>query len=291
MRRYCFILNPTAGNGRAKALAKQIESFMNSRGASYEILETEAPGHGERLARAAALDGADCLVAVGGDGTLLEVVNAVAGLSVSVGVLPCGTGNDFARSMELPQTLQDQLEVLWRGRERAVDLGRANGRYFINVFSLGIDALITLETSRIKAALPGTAAYVAATLKTLFRFRPVDIVLEADDFRYQGKVMLVAVGNGAYYGGGMKIAPQARLDSGSFQVCVVKALGRFDFLRLFPLVFKGAHVRRKEVLSFSAGHLRIQSDGQVYLNADGDVVGQCPVEIDIMPGAMRVLAP
>lgn len=291
MDRYCFILNPTAGKGRARRLKDRIETYQKNQNARFEIVETLHPGHGEQLAREACKKGFTHIISVGGDGTLLEVVNGVAGEDVAVGIIPCGTGNDFSRTLGLPSDLEGQLQVISKGKERRVDLGKAKGRFFINVFSLGIDALITRETQNIKRYLPGSIAYIAATIKMLMKFRPVEITLNAGDKNFKGKVMLVAFGNGAFYGGGMRITPGAQLDSGKFQVCVVKALGKFAFLKLFPLVFTGRHVNRKEVLVFEAGHIFVESEDRVFLNADGDVVGECPVEVGILPGAVRVMTP
>ena len=172
-----------------------------------------------------------------------------------------------------------------------MDLGKANDRYFINVFSFGIDALITQETQKIKKYLPGTFAYVAATIKMLMTYRPVQIRMEADESVFEGEVMLVAFGNGQYYGGGMKITPGASLESGDFQVCIVKALPKARFLRLFPKVFSGRHIGCMEVATCRAKKIKVESKDRVLLNADGDIVGECPVEICIVPGSIQIIVP
>jgi len=291
MDRYFFVLNPVAGRGSARLYKKTIEKYEKTLGLEYEIVETEFPGHGETLSAEACKRGFDNIVSVGGDGSLLEVINGVVGEDVSVGIIPCGTGNDFSRTLGLPEELNEQLKVIHRGKKKRVDLGNANGKYFINVFSFGIDALITQETQKIKKYLPGTFAYVAATIKMLMTYRPVQIHMETDEIIFDGKVMLVAFGNGQYYGGGMKITPEASLDSGDFQVCIVRALSKTRFLRLFPKVFRGKHIELMEVETSRAKKIKVESKDRILLNADGDIVGECPVEIGIFPGAIQIKVP
>ena len=291
MDRYFFVLNPVAGRGRVKLLKKTIENYERTLGTDYEIGETKFPGHGERLAREACIRGFNNIISVGGDGTLLEVINGVSGEDVSVGIIPCGTGNDFSRALDFPEKTEEQLRVIHRGKKKRVDLGKANGRYFINVFSFGIDALITQETQKIKKYLPGTFAYVAATIKMLMTYRPVQIHMETDESVFDGEVMLVAFGNGQYYGGGMKITPEASLESGDFQVCIVRALSKARFLRLFPKVFSGRHIGCVEVETCRAKNIKVESKDRVLLNADGDIVGECPVEICIFPGSIEIIVP
>ena len=291
MDRYFFVLNPVAGRGRARQFIKAIESYEKTLGIEYEIAETKFPGHGETLSADACKKGFNHIISVGGDGTLLEVINGVAGEDVCVGIIPCGTGNDFSRSLGLPEKLNEQLKAIHSGKSKRVDLGKANGKYFINVFSFGIDALITQETQKIKKYLPGTFAYVAATIKILMTYRPVEIHMETDETVFKGEVMLVAFGNGQYYGGGMKITPEASLDSGDFQVCIVKALGKRQFIRLFPKVFGGKHIECVEVETSRAKTIKVESKDRVLLNADGDIVGECPVEICIFPGSIQIIVP
>ncbi|MBK5251414.1 MAG: diacylglycerol kinase family lipid kinase [Peptostreptococcaceae bacterium] len=291
MDKYCFVLNPTAGKGRGKKYRDRIEDYEKKHGVEYKIVETEYPGHGEILSRKACREGFTYIISVGGDGTLFEVVNGVYGESVSVGIIPCGTGNDFSRTICIPTNFKKQMDVIHGGNEKWVDVGKANDRYFINVFSFGIDALITRETQKIKKYLPGTFAYVAATIKMLMTYKPVEIHMESDDGVFNGKVMLVAFGNGEYYGGGMKITPGASVDSGDFQICIVKALKRTKFLKLFPMVFSGKHVDREEVEVFRAKRILVKSNDKVLLNADGDIIGECPVEVNLLPRSIKIIVP
>lgn len=291
MNKYCFVLNPTAGKGQGSKYRDKIEGYEKKYKGEYKIVETEYPGHGEIISRNACREGFTHIISVGGDGTLFEVVNGVVGKSVSVGLIPCGTGNDFSRTIGLSQKFKEQMDVIHGGKIQYMDLGKANDRYFINVFSFGIDALITRETQKIKRYLPGTFAYVAATIKILMTYRPVKIHMEFDECVFDGKVMLVAIGNGKYYGGGMKITPGAGVDSGDFQICIVKALKRVEFLKLFPMVFSGKHVNREEVKIFRAKKILVKSSEKVLLNADGDIIGECPVKIDLLTQSIKIIVP
>ncbi len=291
MDRYFFVVNPVAGKGKARLLKKTIENYEKNLAVEYEIAQTEYPGHGEMLSKEACKRGFDNVISVGGDGSLLEVVNGVAGKDVSVGIIPCGTGNDFSRTLGLPGKIEEQLKVIHGGKKKRVDLGKANGRYFINVFSFGIDALIARETQKIKKYIPRRFAYVAATIKMLMTYHGVQVRMERDESVFEGEVMLAAFGNGQYYGGGMKITPQAAVDSGDFQVCIVKTLSRTRFLRLFPKVFSGKHIECIEVETSRAKRIKIESKDWILLNADGEIVGECPVEVCIFPGLIKILVP
>jgi len=291
MGKYCFILNPTAGKGRGKGYKEKIENYEKKTKNEFKIVETEYPGHGEILSREACGQGFTHIISVGGDGTLFEVVNGAYGKEVSIGLIPCGTGNDFSRTINLPAKLEEQLDVIHGKRTKKMDLGKANDSYFINVFSFGIDALITRETQKIKRYLPGTFAYILATIKMLMIYKPVEINLKSESRVFNGKVMLVALGKGEYYGGGMRITPGARVDSGDFQVCIVKALKKITFLKLFPMVFKGNHVYRQEVEVFRAKKVSVESSERMLLNADGDIIGECPVEIDLLPQSIKIIVP
>ncbi len=290
---YKFIVNPVAGRGRTRRQWPEVERFLRTLGLEYQANFTQKPGDATVAARAAKEEGFDAVVAVGGDGTIQEVANGLQGTGLVLGVLPTGTGNDFARSMELPRSIEECCRVLTRGRIIDVDLGRVDGSYFLNVAGAGFDAEVARMASEDVKFLRGTAAFVFATMYTLLSFTPAEFVLELDGQQRRTRAMMVAVANGRYFGGGMLVAPGARMDDGLFDVCIIGALGKLEFARVFPSVFKGEHVQHPKVSMVKAERVQVSAEGSRVLSceADGNLAGVLPKEFEVIPGAQRLLVP
>ena len=215
---------------------------------------------------------------------------AVAGTGVRLGIVPCGTGNDAARALGVP--LGDPLaaaDVVLAGRTRVVDLGRAAGRTFLAVLSSGFDSRVNGRADRM-TWVRGPARYKVAMLAELGVFRPVPYAMVLDGERLDVEAMLVAVGNGPSYGGGMRVCPGADLEDGLLEVTVVLPLAVGPFLRLFPSVYRGDHVRSPSVRTFQARSVSLAADGMTAY-ADGEPVGPLPVTVDVVPAGLTVLVP
>ncbi len=242
------------------------------------------------LAATAVREGCGALVACGGDGTVHVALQAVAGTPVPLGVVAAGAGNDFARAVGLP--VGDPLAaaaVVLGGVTRPVDLGRVGQRWFGTVLASGFDSLVADRMNRMRWPR-GPLRYPAAIVTTLAEFRPMPFLLQADGGTRELDAMLVAVGNGAFYGGGMRVCPAASLDDGLLDVTVVTRLGRARFVRLFPSVYSGQHVRHAEVETFRCSSVALSCPG-VAGYADGEYVAPLPVTCAVVPGAVRVLVP
>lgn len=291
------VLNPTSGRGTGGRSRGRIEAaldraFAEERGARrWEIRETTAPGSGAEIARRAVAAGASLIVAAGGDGTLGEVVNGLAGTNVRLGVLPLGTGNDFARAIGVAGDLDLAARTLAEGTARRIDLGRVNGRCFINIAGCGFDAAVAARVNRGFRRLRGTAAYVAAVLQTLATYRAAEMRLTIDEETRVERAMLCCAANTPSYGGGMRIAPGARIDDGLLDVCVLREAGAFEFLRAFPTVFRGAHVNHPKFWTRQARRITIESDRPLPVLVDGDVTHATPVAIEVLAGAVAVMTP
>jgi diacylglycerol kinase (ATP) len=191
----------------------------------------------------------------------------------------------------------DALRLLRSGTVRQIDVGEvllAGDRrvVFVNVASTGFDAEVTRTASAMRTRVGGTAKYVVALLRTLRRFDPIEFELETDDGRRAVRAMLLAIGNGPSYGGGMRVAPGARPDDGRFEVCIVRGMARAEFVAKFPRVYRGTHVRHPKVETFAVRRLRVASPApDVPVVADGEVIGTLPASFEIRPAALRVLAP
>ena len=263
---------------------------LRAGGVLVEVLVGATADEAAELARRAVGEGLDTLVAVGGDGLVSLAQQAVAGTDVRLGIVPCGTGNDAARALGLP--LGDPagaVDVVLTGRTRVVDLGRVVGRTFLAVLSSGFDSRVNERANRM-VWVRGPARYRVAMVAELGVFRPVPYRIGLDGELLELEAMLVAVGNGPSYGGGMRVCPGAALDDGLLEVTVVLPLAVGPFLRLFPSVYRGEHVRSPAVLTRRVRQVSLAADGMTAY-ADGEPVGPLPVTVDVVPGALQVLVP
>jgi diacylglycerol kinase (ATP) len=289
-RRAAVLVNPAAGRGSAGRAAGPVVERLRSGRVQVDVLTGANADEAAALARSAVTDGVDTLVAVGGDGLVHVAQQAVVGTDVRLGIVPCGTGNDAARALGLP--LGDPaaaVDVVLAARTRVVDLGRVGGRTFLAVLSSGFDSRVNERANRM-TWVRGPGRYRVAMLAELGVFRPVPYRIELDGERLEVEAMLVAVGNGPSYGGGMRVCPAAALDDGLLEVTVVLPLAIAPFLRLFPSVYRGDHVRSAAVLTRQAQRVSLAAEGMTAY-ADGEPVGPLPVTVDVLPAALTVLVP
>lgn len=314
MPRIVVVLNPRAGRGRGGQSRADVERLLTAAvpqaaiPTTWRIVETEASGHARELARQAAESGADILAAAGGDGTLNEVVNGLMGqmeTNVTLGVLPLGTGNDFARCLGIGTDLNKGVEALVHGVTRPLDVGKmdvgnaavgkeeeqANGRWFLNIAGCGFDAIVAERVNRGFPLLRGTAAYLAAIAHSLLHLKPATLTLTLDGETETVRALMCSVANATSYGGGMLVAPDARIDDGLFDICLLREAGRLEFVRAFPRVFKGTHTTHPKVTMRRARRVHIESDVPLPLLIDGEVIGTTPVTFTLVPHALHVLAP
>jgi diacylglycerol kinase (ATP) len=289
-REIVLLVNPTSGKGRGARLADPVAQRLREAGLSVDVvIGRDADEASDKVRDRVAL-GVDAVVAVGGDGLVNLALQVVAGTSIPLGVVPAGSGNDFARTLGF--SLADPLEAtdhVVHNTLRQVDLGRAWGRWFGCVLGAGFDSLVTERANRM--AWPnGRARYNLAILAELRTFRPVPFELVLDGVVWQTEAMLVAVGNGRSYGGGMRVCPDARLDDGLLDVTVLGPLSKPEFVRVFPTVYKGTHVAHRAVTVRRAREVTLRADG-LTAYADGERVAVLPITAEAVPHALHVHAP
>lgn len=285
------MVNPAAGRGRTSRMLDAIRAAAHAVGAGCEV--SPGPGAPTGLARSAAGAGHD-LVACGGDGLVAEVAAVAADTGRRLAIVPTGAGNDFARTLgyDVRRPLR-AFDVLACGRDRVVDLGRVEGRWYTCVTASGFDAEANRWANTV-TRLSGTSLYVAAVLRTLAVYRPHPFRLTVDGEAHEMRAWLVAVGNGPAYAGGMRITPAARMDDGLLDVTVVGALNRARFLWAFPRVFRGTHVTHPAVRTLRGRRVRLESlDPAVPMDvyADGERVGPLPATMEAVPAALTVRVP
>jgi len=309
-----ILLNRAAGRGGTARLQEQVRAAAASAGVTVE--EAATPQDLERRAREAATGGYSRIIAAGGDGTAHWVLNGVAGTSAAFGILPCGNGNDLAVNLKIPRNLDAALKMAFEGPIRSIDLCRIEppGRLFADVASFGLDSVANRIANNHRGPLSGTLLYIYAMLGALLRYRFTKCTVTADNplakdnapaaalathlqdpagdrQTWEDSMLLLVAANGASYGGGMQIAPQAHLDDGRLDIVAVRRMSRIKVLWCFPEVFSGSHLRREEVSFFRCTRARVEAERPLDIFADGEFIGQTPVELTLVPGALRVIAP
>ncbi|MER6302774.1 diacylglycerol kinase [Kitasatospora sp. NPDC001539] len=296
VRRVAVLTNPAAGVGHAEPAARRAVARLRSLGVEVEPQAGRSAEDAVRLAREAAADGVDAVVVVGGDGMINLALQALAGTPVPLGVIPAGTGNDHAREYGLP--IADPgaaADVIAAGRTRRVDLGRITGpdgavRWFGSVLATGFDSLVSDRANRLRWPR-GRMRYNLAVLAEFANLRPLPFrVTLADGTVIERDLTLAAVGNTRSYGGGMLMCPAALPDDGLLDVTLVDAMPRLRIARFFPTLFKGTHVTHPQVTTLRTTSLRIDSPG-ITAYADGEFIAALPVEVTVVPEALRLLVP
>jgi len=280
------ILNPAARGSRANRLRARVESI--TRGAT--LCATTRRGEAEILARHAAAEGFSRIVAAGGDGTVNEIVNGIAGKNVALGLLPLGTMNVFALELGLPaNNLSRCWEIIQANRTKPVDLPSANGKHFVQLAGVGLDAQAVQETSRAFKKNFGPLSYLISAAQIASRPPPRLRIESEDAVTEEGS--FVMVGNGRLYGGRLPFFKQAVIDDGLLDVVVFKRLNYVEIIRYLQNVIFTPQISSPEVEYFQTTRLRVTSEDKVPVEVDGELIGNCPVEFNIRSGGLRVLAP
>lgn len=296
--RWLAVLNPISGQGRAMHHRHAIESILRRHGLACDLVVSEHPGHAIDLVAGAVEGGCRRILAVGGDGTVNECTNgvfrqrAVTSDEVLLGVMPIGTGNDWARGLRMPKDYAEIAALMASGAHRLHDVGVATfddggTRHFVNVAGLGFDAHVV-------ASLPdrtlGPLAYLAGLAKGLFTYRAVSLGLTFADRKVDARAFVLFFAIGRYCGNGMNVAPRAEVDDGLFDITLVQELSRWEVLQSLRRLFDGTLLDHPKVLALREAQARVDA-AAVPVEADGELIGHAPVHFSLLPRALRVLAP
>ena len=326
MNNFILIANPISGKGHARNIAEQAYAALTKSGRQGQLVFTSASGDAMRFAREAVSDGIQSVIACGGDGTLHEVVNGIAMVpDVTLGVLPCGRGNDFAAAVGIPLKPEAAIATLLSGTPIHVDLGRcynscqpsaisnqqrdivaetetghattADSReptadcYFTTIATCGYDTEVSRRAAKGTPLFAGTASYAYAAVETLFYYEPPFVRLEGDFGIHEGPILLAATGITNRYGGGFQIVPNAQIDDGLFDVCIIRPVSALTVLRLLVTLFWGGHVGHPAVSMHQTRTLTIETDTPMLLYADGEPMCETPATIEIIKAGLTVMAP
>ena len=292
MERYCLISNRVAGSGSAGAYIDRVKALMENRGVDFEIRETQYPGHATELAKAAVDEGFDVIVAVGGDGTLRETALSVVHTDRVLGLLPCGTGNDYARPLGIPTDAEAALDILLNGETRTVDAGMANDQIFFNIAGFGFDVDVLDYTEQFKPKCRnGETAYRLGCLKAVLGLKLRRSTLTFPDGTIERNVLMAAAGVGTHFGGGMNVLPESDMSDGLLDVCIAHDVKRIGVLKLLPKFIKGKHLGLKCITYRKATEVSVVCDPVSRIEVDGERMDGTPVTFRILPGALKVRAP
>lgn len=299
------IVNPASGSGRAGKRWPSISATLMEHGLSHDVTFTTGPNHATSIARELARSGTGTIVAVGGDGTVNEILNgmledgALVNPHTRLLILPCGTGKDLGRTLGTGK-VETAIKALLADSTTCIDLGHisytdASGqqqaRYFANVADLGLGANVAERINRSSKKLGGLLTYLFAAVRTITEFEPRDISVDIDDDRiFHARANMVVLANGQYFAGGMRVAPTASLCDGLLEMYILADVGKRALLTsLLPRVYRGKHVGQHGVLHVRASSVTIQSPAGVLLEMDGEQVGKAPITVTVLPRVLPVV--
>jgi len=286
------VANPTAGSGKAGRLIGKADAILRDLRVEHEVRVSTSGTDLEATVREAADDGAGIVAVLGGDGTVSLGANGLLGTGAALAILPAGTGDDFAKVIGAGR-FDAAVRLLANPKIVPIDVvsvvAGVENRHFVNIAGAGFDSEVNETANGMSLRLGATGTYVAAVFKTLSRFSPARYELTIDGEALSVDAMLTVVGSGIQYGGGMKVLPDARVNDGTLDVCIVEALSKAAFLRAFPRVFTGSHGRHPKVRMMRATTVTVEANRKMLVYADGERVGPLPATFEVRPGALPLV--
>ena len=273
--KYVFIINPASGKTDYDKIKQNIMKTLENE--EYEIYETKSPKEATEIASRFKNEENTIVYSVGGDGTLNEVVNGIAEGKCKLGIIPTGSVNDFYRTLKEAQSENVRL-----------DLGKVNGRYFINIASVGMDAETCNNANKIKSKIKLHSSYYLALIHTFLTFKSKSLKLKIDKNVYAGDYIIAAICNGKYYGGGFKIAPVASFDDNQFDIYLVSKAGKLKLIKILLALLKSEHEKYNEVRKYTGKNITITSENNLIVNIDGEITISKNIEIEMIEDALII---
>jgi diacylglycerol kinase (ATP) len=290
---YKFIINPLAAAGKCAKLGKVIHRLATEAEIDFNIEYTNKPKNATEIARRCC-NQFEFIVAVGGDGTINEVVNGMVGGKAKLGIIPSGCGNDFIRSLAIPKDLVDAFKILVDKKTARIDLGKVNDLYFINGLGIGFDAWV-VKTILAKKRISGKLKYLYGIFQSIYQYKPVVLHLFFNNMAHKDKYFMINVGNGFCMGGGFKLTPLARLDDGLLDLNIVKNLTKLEIYKNLIKVFSGKHTEMPQVSTAKTNYLKVESEEKFTAHVNGELIpwsrdeSPCTLEISVLPQALEVI--
>jgi YegS/Rv2252/BmrU family lipid kinase len=295
-RKAILISNPRTGRyaGPTRTRIEDIRDRLSSLGVDVELINTTGPGHAAEIAAGAAQNGTADVIVAGGDGTINEAIQGMAGTRARLGIIPRGTANVLARELRLPEDENDATAVVARGKSRTIHFGVAideanqTRRYFLLMAGIGLDATVITEVQPSLKRRFGKAAFWFSGLRQLTRWKPPVFTVEVDNQQYEAT--FVAIGNAASYGGDLAITPRARIDLDEFEVCIIQTTSRWRYLHLASQALVHGLKEGSSDVRFVKTNL-VRAFGKAAVQVDGEVIGNLPMRFEIAPDSLEVIVP
>jgi diacylglycerol kinase (ATP) len=282
-----LISNPQSGGGIGHAKLRQFLAILKGKNIKVEVMVTQYPGHAAELGHKVKEGDFDCLLVLGGDGTLSETVKGFIGAQIPVASVPSGSGNDIAGALGIPRNLNEALEILLNADIVALDLFTDNGVLYVETIGCGFVADVVVSVAKLSRYLHGPAAYFAAVFDTISRFIAANYRLTVDGEVWEGPSSLIIINNSFRVGGGMKMTPQAKLDDGLLDIAIVNTTSKMNLLSLLPRVYSGSHTKSPYVIIRRGRSFSVEADRELVKTADGEIVGTLPIKVEVLPRAMN----
>jgi diacylglycerol kinase (ATP) len=289
--RLTILLNPAAGRQKGRCQLAQALEVLQRAGVEATIRESRSGRDLVELARQAQAEKPDVIVSAGGDGTHHYVLNGLAGSQTPLGILSLGTGNDFAKGLGIPHEPEKAARVLLGGTLKSIDLARIGSTLYHCIAGVGFDSVVTRFANEQVRWVSGSPRYAWAILRCLKFYHPHRLEIRSDVKDFTGDVIFVTIGNNRSYGGGLTMAPRARLDDGLLDVCIVPAMSKLELLRWVPAAYRGEHLAHPGMGYFQTPRVTLNSPSRLELFADGEFIQELPATIEAVPNALRVMVP
>lgn len=290
--RVTILHNPASGRRKGRRRFAQAVEVLRHAGVEPDIRESRSAQHLVELARQAKEASPDVVVSAGGDGTHHYVINGLLGSQIPLGILSLGTGNDWAKGLGIPvDDPRAAATVLLEGAPRLVDLARVGDSFYHCIAGVGFDSIVTRFANEEVQWVNGPARYAWAILRCLRSYRPYPLEIHSETQSFSGEVIFATIGNNRSYGGGVTMAPRARMDDGLLDVCIVPAMSKLELLRWVPAAYRGEHLAHPRMGYFQARKLTLNSPCRLEVFADGEFIQDLPAIIEAVPNAVRVMVP
>jgi YegS/Rv2252/BmrU family lipid kinase len=285
----CLLVNPYAGNSCTIKSLKKVEKELRNLSLNYRTIITSDIEHAQMLAKEASVNG-EYIVVLGGDGSVSAVAETIMNHNGVLALLPSGRGNDFARMLNYPINPIAACRILADGAEAMIDIGKVNNHLFLTICSLGFDSIVNKIANR-TSLVTGRTVYLYAGLRAILTFKPIEfkVTIDGNEFEHIGHT--IAVANTQYYGGGMRLAPNASAQDGLLDVVMIGQIPKHRMFINIPRIYKGNHINEPGFKIIQGRNIKIETDYQYTIVADGDFISPPPAEIVAVPKALRVIVP
>lgn len=285
-----LIYNPAGGRGRVRRHIRDVEEQLRRAGASLDVEASSSPEHLTRIAAESSRAGYDRVAICGGDGTLHFAAREFDLIRGTMALIPLGSGDDFARVVGIPRAIRESCQTAMRGRVREVDVAVANGLRYLGVAGFGFDSEVARFANRVHF-LKGSAVYLYSIFRVLPQFTPHRVTITMNGQRRSEEIMFAAVGNSRQYGGGIRITPDAKIDDGLLDLCIVHRTSRAQLLATLPRAYTGSHVKKPFVEMGRGKEFSFESERPMDVFADGEYLTQTPVRFALAPEKLRIVVP